>query len=736
MQDPLGQAQVELAAVDGLAPVGVTVGVAAVQEHQVEIRAVAELDAAELAVGHHGEAALAAQRHLGGHPVALAHLGPGLIDHLFGDGLRQPGEVVAHLHQRQGAGNVGSDYAQQLYLLELAQRLHLLLHVLFGDAQQELAQLGLVLVQRGGVVEVLGIQQLVQQYGVAGELLAHQVALVAQAHQLAQGGGVLRQQLQVGAAGEDAGQQGADPLEQAGGLTARHHQSQQLGHQPVQGDAPLGPDLAALVLLLEAQQGGAKRSRIANSLGGEQFLQLGGIELGAPEIEPELLQVSGGLFLFPHHGDELLMDYGHLLVEVRHEALPVGEAGGGDQSLTIPLLGGQGLGLLIADLLQYVLDPAQEAISLEQARAALVIEGATLGYGRQGLGQVAHPQGGLATATDELQRLGDELHLADAAGPQLDVALQPLAAHLGGDHRLHLAQAVDDAEVDVAAKHEGAQQLGEGLGVLALGPQHPRLDHGVALPVAAMVLVVVLHGGKGDGERPRLAEGAQPHVDSEHLTILGGLVQGVDQALAQLDEELLVGEFAPPADRVAVVGEGEDEVDVRGEVQLAAPQLAHAEDEQGLRVAVAVHGGAELGALFGVEPVPGAADQRVRELGEMDETLFDLGLTQQLAPGDHQHAAASELAQHALERLLVMDFGEQGRQIALVGGPALGQRQIPGGQGLRQQLGLLDEGVGDEIREAKQGQQGLLLHRGQIAIVGGLHQQPLPLAPGLILQQG
>ncbi|MNX37744.1 hypothetical protein D3C86_680620 [compost metagenome] len=272
--------------------------------------------------------------------------------------------------------------------------------------------------------------------------------------------------------------------------------------------------------------------------------------------------------------------------------------------------------------------------------------------------------------------------------------------------------------------------------MLALGPQHPRLDHGVALPVAAMVLVVILHGGEGDGERPRLAEGAQPHVDSKHLTILGGLVQGVDQALAQLDEELLVGEFAPPADRVAVLREGEDEVDVRGEVQLAAPQLAHAEDEQGLRVTVAVHGGAELGALFGVEPVPGAADQRVREPGEMDETLFHLGLTQQLAPGDHQHAAASELAQHALERLLVIDLGEQGRQIALVGGPALGQRQIPGGQGLRQQLGLLDEGVCDEIREAKQGQQGLLLHRGQIAIVGGLHQQPLPLAPGLILQQG
>ena len=56
-------------------------------------------------------------------------------------------------------------------------------------------------------------------------------------------------------------------------------------------------------------------------------------------------------------------------------------------------------------------------------------------------------------------------------------------------------------------------------------------------------------------------------------------MEGVDDALAQLDEELLVGKLALPADRVAVFGEGEDKVDVRGEVELAAPQLAHAEDE-------------------------------------------------------------------------------------------------------------------------------------------------------------
>ncbi|MNP71261.1 hypothetical protein D3C76_1676210 [compost metagenome] len=66
-----------------------------------------------------------------------------------------------------------------------------------------------------------------------------------------------------------------------------------------------------------------------------------------------------------------------------------------------------------------------------------------------------------------------------------------------------------------------------------------------------------------------------------------------------------------------------------------------------------------------------------------------------------------------------MDFGQQRRQLGLVGGPALAARQISGGERLCQQLWLLDEGVGDKVGEAEQGQQGLLLHRGQLTINGG-----------------
>ncbi len=166
------------------------------------------------------------------------------------------------------------------------------------------------------------------------------------------------------------------------------------------------------------------------------------------------------------------------------------------------------------------------------------------------------------------------------------------------------------------------------------------------------------------------------------------------------------------------------------------PQLAHAEDQQRLRVAVTIHRGAQLVALLGVEPVAGGADERIRQPGEVDKALFHFGVAQQLAPGDHQHAAAAELAQDALERLLVVHLGQQGGQIVLVGRPAFGALKIPGGEQLGQQLRLFAERVGDKIGETKQGQQGLAHRLGQRAVVGGQFNQPLPMALGQLLQQG
>ena len=137
------------------------------------------------------------------------------------------------------------------------------------------------------------------------------------------------------------------------------------------------------------------------------------------------------------------------------KASPVGKAEGGDEPLAIPILGGQGLGLLIADLLQDVFHPAQEAIGGEQAFALAPRQGPAgrwrpaprAGGGTRRAGSRPPRMSCSAWAMNSTSRM--------PPAPSLMLPSSPFAAHLGGDHRLHLAQAVDDAEVDVAAEHEG-----------------------------------------------------------------------------------------------------------------------------------------------------------------------------------------------------------------------------------------------------------------------------------------
>ena len=60
----------------------------------------------------------------------------------------------------------------------------------------------------------------------------------------------------------------------------------------------------------------------------------------------------------------------------------------------------------------------------------------------------------ILAAADQLKGLHDELDLADAAVAELDVVGELAALHLALDQRLHLAQRLEHAEIEVAAIHE------------------------------------------------------------------------------------------------------------------------------------------------------------------------------------------------------------------------------------------------------------------------------------------
>ena len=117
--------------------------------------------------------------------------------------------------------------------------------------------------------------------------------------------------------------------------------------------------------------------------------------------------------------------------------------------------------LRVAQHLQAVFELAQEAVGVDQRGAVAAGRCPRLAQRMQRGQQAALAQRRFASAADQLQRLREEFDFADAAGPALDVVGEFLARDFGGDRRLHLAQAVERAVVEIAAVHERPQRLQE-----------------------------------------------------------------------------------------------------------------------------------------------------------------------------------------------------------------------------------------------------------------------------------
>ena len=152
--------------------------------------------------------------------------------------------------------------------------------------------------------------------------------------------------------------------------------------------------------------------------------------------------------------------------------------------------------LSIAQHLQPVFQPSQEPVRLGERGAGLLLDLVRVDQQRECRQQAALAQLGFSPAADQLQRLHQELDLADAARPALDVVGQLLARDLGGDRRLHRAQAVERAEVEVAAVDERPQHVEEAAAGVEVAGHGPRLLPCIALPVAPFVLEVLLHRGE------------------------------------------------------------------------------------------------------------------------------------------------------------------------------------------------------------------------------------------------
>jgi hypothetical protein len=265
------------------------------------------------------------------------------------------------------------------------------------------------------------------------------------------------------------------------------------------------------------------------------------------------------------------------------------------------------------------------------------------------------------------------------------------------DQRLHLAQALEHAEVEIAAVDERPHRLAVEPGV-GLGARHgARLDPGIALPVPPVLQQVVLEGREAAGERPRIAEGTQPHIDTEHEAVRRDGRQQPDQRLPEPQEELLVADGRRVL-RLAVTREQEHEIDVGREVELAAAELAHRHHHERHRLAVREHRLAVACAGERRGLPQRERDGIVREGREVLERLLQRGEAGQVAPRDAHHLAAAPAPQPRLP----LGLGRRGvgRTPLRPAGLTAGRTQVRQGVAAREvrpQQRIPREGLGDEV---------------------------------------
>jgi hypothetical protein len=276
---------------------------------------------------------------------------------------------------------------------------------------------------------------------------------------------------------------------------------------------------------------------------------------------------------------------------------------------------GQPVDLPVREHLQPVLDPAQRVVVVVQRLGQRGVEVSGRDRGVERGVERGGPQRGLAAATRQLRELDDELDLADAARAELDVVLELAPRDLGVDHRLHRAQAVDRVEVEVAPVDEGPQRFEQPRAGDAVARDRSRLDPRVALPVATLALVVLLHRREAERDAAGAAEGPQAQVDAVAEAVGGDVAEQLREALAEPGEPVLVVE-RPRAVARPGLREGEDQVDVGREVELAAAELAHPDHDQPLRRTVGRARRAEARDEAGFEVRERALDAALGELGQ------------------------------------------------------------------------------------------------------------------------
>ena len=194
-------------------------------------------------------------------------------------------------------------------------------------------------------------------------------------------------------------------------------------------------------------------------------------------------------------------------------------------------VGRQEVGLDPAPPLHAVLQAAQTQVAFaEPPRLAIAHEPAApeAGEGRQRAG---HAQGRFSSAPEELQRLHEELRLADPPRTELEVSFR-IGRELRARALDELVERSSDRGIRLAPVDERRDHLAQHRGAeLRIARGRPSAQQRRALPEASPGLVVALGRGQGVDERPSAAFRTQPQIDAPDHAVGGRLSDARDGAV-------------------------------------------------------------------------------------------------------------------------------------------------------------------------------------------------------------
>ena len=227
-----------------------------------------------------------------------------------------------------------------------------------------------------------------------------------------------------------------------------------------------------------------------------------------------------------------------------------------------------------------MLDVAQKAVRVLQSVARAPRQQSALGEGGERSPRAAHAKVGLPSPPHDLQCLCDEFDFTNAAASELDVVRVGAGALLFANLPMNIAQAFIHVVIEILAVHERRDVTSQL--VVPVAGQWAGLEPCVPFPCPSLCDKVMLERDERRRQRSAFPVRTEPHVDAEDVAVGGDLIERANHAATKPIEKFTIGNRTGTA-RIAFFWIHEYEIDIGRDIELAAAQLPHADDDQLLR---------------------------------------------------------------------------------------------------------------------------------------------------------